>query len=131
MENRFSPDSTYRIECSEHQMAMSHSTFTPVVYRNRDRAQLFDMGSDLWSLQSIEWLSDSTVVLKTWMYPGRMFCDLTLDLLAKTGQATRGSFAYFHWQPGEPLIQAPITFEGSLAEIQQWVSNTGPLKRLR
>ncbi|GAB3999947.1 hypothetical protein GCM10028807_51620 [Spirosoma daeguense] len=122
METNFSPDGTYRIEFGMYEMAMSHWTYPPTIYHNSDQKQLFDMGSSLWSASDIDWISDSTVVLHTRLYPGRVYCDLILDLKTLTGKATRGSYAYLSRKAGDPIIQPPISVEGSLGAIMQWLS---------
>lgn len=121
MKSSISPDGTYQIDFGMYEMAMSHWTHPPTIYRSRDHVQLFDMGSTLWSASSVEWLSDSVVVLHTRLYPGRVYCDLTLDLNSRVGKAVRGSYAYLTRKAGDPIIQAPIAFEGTLGAIRQWL----------
>ncbi|GAB3692270.1 hypothetical protein GCM10027592_11060 [Spirosoma flavus] len=129
MESSISPDATYLIEFDTQEMAMSHWTYSPIIYQNRDRARLFSMGSSLWSASSVEWISDSVVSLRAWLYPGRIYCDLLLDLERLTGKATKGNYAYLQWKPGDPIIQPPVSFEGGFAELTYWLNQTAPYGR--
>ncbi|GAB3790788.1 hypothetical protein GCM10028818_61360 [Spirosoma horti] len=122
MNDQFSPDGIYLVRISLLEMAMSHWVFEPAIYRVSDNVQLFNMGKQVWSSDSIEWTSNSIVVLKTRQYPGLIFCDLTLDMALGMGKAIRGKIKNRDWKTGNPMSELPAEFTGTLAEIKEWLS---------
>lgn len=115
MDAIISPLKTYVVRFSTYEVRMSHWINEPGIYSLPDNTLVFEMPST-WSADEVHWLDDSTVELKTRLYPGRVYCDLKLDLLAGTGTASRGSYS-FSKAPAAP----PQQFEGTLRQIINWL----------
>lgn len=119
MDGILSPQGHYQVQYGMNEVAMSHWIYAPYIYRSVDNALMFDLDFDGWSCDSAVWLSDSTVLLKTRRYPGRTYCNLTLELTTKTGEALLGSIVF----PSKKILppQPPVSFFGSFSEIKNWL----------
>jgi hypothetical protein len=107
-----SPLQTYAVRFGAYEVRMSHWITEPGIYRVANNQLIFDMPS-AWSCDEAKWIDDSTIELKTRLYPGREYCDLRK---AGTGTAVRGSYPF-----ANSMKTPPKQFEGSLQEIYQWL----------
>ncbi|SEJ01256.1 hypothetical protein SAMN05216327_105271 [Dyadobacter sp. SG02] len=110
-----SPKNTYTVRFGAYEVRMSHWITEPGIYRVSNNQLLFDMPST-WSCDEAKWIDDTTVELKTRLYPGREYCDLRLDMKAETGTAVRGTYPF-----ANSMNTPPKQFEGSLQEIYRWL----------
>ncbi|WP_353719393.1 hypothetical protein [Dyadobacter sp. 676] len=110
-----SPQNTYTVRFGAYEVRMSHWVTEPGIYRVSDNQLIFDMPST-WSADEVNWIDDSTVEMKTRLYPGREYCHLRLNLKTGAGTAVRGTYPFAN-SSGTP----PRQFEGTLKEIYQWL----------
>ncbi|KAA9349309.1 hypothetical protein [Larkinella humicola] len=100
-----SPEGTYAIRFDVFEVRMSHWVEVPGIFRLADDALLFDLRGEVWSAGPIAWLSDSVVQLSVRRYPGRVSCELVLNLQVGRGVAICGT----------------NRFEGALSALENWV----------
>ncbi|GGM93999.1 hypothetical protein GCM10010967_28930 [Dyadobacter beijingensis] len=110
-----SPQNTYTVRFGAYEVRMSHWINEPGIYRVQNNQLLFDMPST-WSCDEAIWIDDSTVELKTRLYPGREYCDLRLNLATGTGTAERGFYPF-----ANSTKRPPKHFEGTFYQIYQWL----------
>lgn len=115
MEESYSPNGTYQIVFDVYELRMSHWVYNPSIYRTNDQVLLFDLREDMWSADVVNWLTDSTVRIEARRYPGDMSCQLTLDLEAGTGKATRST------------QQGTAHFDGTLPDVKNWILSRKPI----
>ncbi|MVM37570.1 hypothetical protein GO730_08015 [Spirosoma sp. HMF3257] len=94
---------------------MSHWIYNPLIYQSKDQTLVFDLQGDTWSVDTINWFTDSIVRMEARRYPGETSCLLILDLNVGEGRATRLT------------RQGSAHFKGTLAEIKNWVLSRKPL----
>ena len=106
MGEHFSPDNRFKVSLASNEIRMSHWIDTPYLIRISDDTTLFKL-DHLWSASDIQWMNSSAVSMELGLYPGLLYCAVTLDIDANRGEVTgkAGSFV------------------GTLPEVEYWLNH--------